>query len=238
MKLYYFETLNPRKACAVARYLGSPVEFVRIDLAKGEHKRPEFLAINPNGKVPAFTDGDTKLWEADAIMAYLAKVEGSDLLPGRQPPDRDDALAELEQRSISRGTPACCTSSTSSSPASSTARPMRKRSRKRPASSSSLQEVLNDHLRGRKYLLGDTLTIADFSVAVTLPYAEKIKLPLGKLPRNRALACPAQRASRLAPTVPGNEGRGGVTTSAAASGGCWSIPINKRTASGPATASR
>ena len=38
MKLYYFETLNPRKACAVARYLGSPVEFVRIDLAKGENR--------------------------------------------------------------------------------------------------------------------------------------------------------------------------------------------------------
>ena len=43
-------------------------------------------------------------------------------------------------------------------------------------------EVLNDHLRGRKYLLGDSLTIADFSVAVTLPYAEKIKLPLGSFP--------------------------------------------------------
>ena len=81
MKLYYFETLNPRKACAVAKYLGSPVEFVRVDLTKGEHKKPGYLAINPNGKVPAFTDGDTKLWEADAIMAYLAKVEGSDLFP-------------------------------------------------------------------------------------------------------------------------------------------------------------
>jgi glutathione S-transferase len=36
MKLYYFETLNPRKACAVAQYLGSPVEFVRVDLRKNE----------------------------------------------------------------------------------------------------------------------------------------------------------------------------------------------------------
>ena len=45
-----------------------------------------------------------------------------------------------------------------------------------------VRPVLNDHLRGRKYLLGDTLTIADFAVGVTLPYAEKIKLPLGSFP--------------------------------------------------------
>jgi glutathione S-transferase len=81
MKLYYFETLNPRKACAVARYLNSPVEFVRVDLGKGEHKAPSYLAINPNGKVPALTDGDRKIWEANAIMAYLARAAGSDLLP-------------------------------------------------------------------------------------------------------------------------------------------------------------
>jgi glutathione S-transferase len=37
--------------------------------------------------------------------------------------------------------------------------------------------VLNDHLRGHKFLLGDTLTIADFATAVTLPYAEKAKIP-------------------------------------------------------------
>ena len=58
MKLYYYETLNPQKACAVAKYLGSPVEFVRIDLAKGENRKPEYLALNPNGKVPTLTDGD------------------------------------------------------------------------------------------------------------------------------------------------------------------------------------
>ena len=67
MKLFYYETPNPRKACAVAKYLGSPVEFVRIDLAKGESRTPEFLAVNPNGKVPAITNGSTRLWEADAI---------------------------------------------------------------------------------------------------------------------------------------------------------------------------
>ena len=77
MKLYYFETLNPRKACAVARYLGSPVEFVRIDLAKGENRTPEFLAINPNGKVPTLVDGNTVIWESNTILRYLAGKQGN-----------------------------------------------------------------------------------------------------------------------------------------------------------------
>ena len=81
MKLYYAEVLNPQKACAVARHLNSPVEFVAVDLARGEQRQPDFLAINPNGKVPALTDGDRSLWESNAIMAYLAEKAGSDLWP-------------------------------------------------------------------------------------------------------------------------------------------------------------
>ena len=81
MKLYYFETPNARKACAVARHLDAPVEFVRVDLTKGEHKAPTFLTINPNGKVPALEDGEMRLWESAAIMAYLADKAGSDLWP-------------------------------------------------------------------------------------------------------------------------------------------------------------
>jgi glutathione S-transferase len=87
MKLYYFETLNSHKACAVAKYLGSPVEHVRVDLGKGDNRAPGYLAINPNGKVPALADGEAKLWEANAIMAYLARAADSDLWPrdeGRQ----------------------------------------------------------------------------------------------------------------------------------------------------------
>ena len=52
MKLYYFETLNPSKACAVARYLKSPVEFVRIDLGKGEHKSPGIWPSIPTARCP------------------------------------------------------------------------------------------------------------------------------------------------------------------------------------------
>ncbi len=46
-------------------------------------------------------------------------------------------------------------------------------------------KVLDAHLKGRRYLVGDTLSIADFAVAITLPYAEKIGLPLQAFPEIR-----------------------------------------------------
>jgi Glutathione S-transferase, N-terminal domain len=76
MKLYYAETLNPQKACAVAKYLDATVDFVHVDLGKGENRTPEFLALNPNGKVPVLETGEGSLWESNAIMCYLARVAG------------------------------------------------------------------------------------------------------------------------------------------------------------------
>lgn len=59
-----FTTSKPQIHASRVRWRSTwihPVEFVRVDLAKGENRRPEFLAINPNGKVPALSDGDVKL---------------------------------------------------------------------------------------------------------------------------------------------------------------------------------
>ena len=81
MQLYYSDILSSRKACAVARYLKSPVEFRYLDLVKGDQQKPAYLAVNPNGKVPTLIDGEHVVWEADAVICYLAKVAGSDLWP-------------------------------------------------------------------------------------------------------------------------------------------------------------
>lgn len=48
--------------------LGEPYEFVLLDMQSGEHRQPDFLAINPFGKVPTIVDGDLKLWESGAIL--------------------------------------------------------------------------------------------------------------------------------------------------------------------------
>lgn len=51
--------------------LAIPYEFVLVNLQAGEHQQPDFLAINPMGKVPAIVDGNLKLWESGAILLYL-----------------------------------------------------------------------------------------------------------------------------------------------------------------------
>ena len=56
--------------------LGVPYEFVLLDLEAGEHRQPEFLAINPMGKVPAIVDGEFPLWESGAILLYIAEKYG------------------------------------------------------------------------------------------------------------------------------------------------------------------
>jgi glutathione S-transferase len=163
----------------VARYLNAPVEFVRIDLARGEQKSPSYLAINPNGKVPALTDGDTRLWESHSIMAYLAHKAGSDLWP------RDERQIEVvkwlswSSEHFTRHAGMLYFQHIIK-PVLLQSEPDPKAVEEATGFFKQFARVLNDHLRGRKYLVGDALTIADFSVAVTLPYADKAKIPIAE----------------------------------------------------------
>ena len=56
---------------AVAAHLYEPLDYQVVDLTKGETRTPEFLKLNPNGKMPVLVDGDFVLWESNAIMRYL-----------------------------------------------------------------------------------------------------------------------------------------------------------------------
>ncbi|WP_049623576.1 glutathione S-transferase family protein [Frateuria defendens] len=178
MKLYYAETMNPRKTCAVAKYLGSPVEYVRVDLGKGEQFKPEFLADNPNGKVPLLVDGDLKLWESTAIMAHLAVQAGSDLWPV-EPTRQVEVLRWLSwdiahfsrhggtlyfenhvkpHLNLGEPNPAAVEEAT--------------KFYKRFAT------VLDVHLARHPYLVGDRLSIADFGAGTLLPWAKEAHLPV------------------------------------------------------------
>lgn len=57
--------------------LNVPYEFVLLDMQAGEHRQPEFLAVNPIGKVPAIQDDDFTLWESGAVLLYIAEKYGN-----------------------------------------------------------------------------------------------------------------------------------------------------------------
>jgi glutathione S-transferase len=94
MKLYY----NPKSRAAIAKWMldecGANYEIVPIDFTKGEHKTPEFLKINPAGKLPALVDGDAKIFEGAAICLYLAeKFPEANLAPKIGAPERGRYLS-------------------------------------------------------------------------------------------------------------------------------------------------
>ena len=77
--LYTAATPNGWKASIALEELGLPYEVKVLDLGKGEQKAPAFLAINPNGRIPAIVDrdnGDFAVFESGAILLYLAEKTG------------------------------------------------------------------------------------------------------------------------------------------------------------------
>jgi len=184
MKLYYSDVLMPRKACAVARHLKAPVEFVYLHLNKGEHKTPDYLKLNPNGKVPTLVDGDRSIWEADAILCTLARKMNSDLWPQdeRQP----EILRWLSWNAyqFNPGGSALYFEYVIK-PRFNIGPVDEAEVKKAQATFRTYGAVLNNHLKTREWLVGDKLSIADFSVAVTLPYAEKANIPVDEFPEIR-----------------------------------------------------
>jgi glutathione S-transferase len=185
MRLYYSETPNPRKVCAVAKYLNSPVEYVRIELSKGEHKQPDYLAVNPNGKTPALEDGDVKLWEAHAIMAYLAQKAGSDLWP-------DDPVEQIEVMKWLNWDTAHFSRHAGRlwfqyflKGLIGAGEPDQAEVEDAMGYFRQFAGVLDNHLKGKDTVVADRLTIADFGVATFMPLSGEAKLPLEDFPEIR-----------------------------------------------------
>lgn len=185
IRLYYSDVLSPRKACAVANYLKAPVEFIYLDLPKGEQYAPAYLAINPNGKVPTLVDGDRILWEADAVMCYLSERMGADLWPQDSSRQLDIiSWFSWDARHFGRASGALYFEHIIK-PRFGIGVPDPARVVQALGEFRRYAAVLNGHLKNRKWLVGDGLTVADFSVAVTLPYARQASIPLEEFPEVR-----------------------------------------------------
>lgn len=82
LTIYGSDLSSPaNKVRFAANYLGLKYEYKRVDLGSGEHRKPEFIKINPVGKVPCIDDDGFLLSESGAIIKYLADKAGSSLYP-------------------------------------------------------------------------------------------------------------------------------------------------------------
>lgn len=94
MKLYF----NPRSRAVIAKWMldecDADYEIEPVDLEKREHETPEFLRINPAGKVPALVDGESRIFESAAICLYLGdKFPEAELAPEVDAPERGRYLS-------------------------------------------------------------------------------------------------------------------------------------------------
>ncbi|MGB7443163.1 MAG: glutathione S-transferase family protein [Coleofasciculaceae cyanobacterium] len=128
--------------------LGIPYEFVLLDMQEGQHREPEFLKINPMGKVPAIVDGDFKLWESGAILFYLAAKQG-------KLPESPEKQAEINQWILF---------------ANATLGPGIFVEASRERETPRLMEPLNKIFEKQAFLLGDEFSVADVAVGSILAY--------------------------------------------------------------------
>jgi glutathione S-transferase len=176
MKLHTFVgSPNGRKAEAVIDHLGLKVEIVHHDFLAGALRAPAYLALNANAKVPTLVDGDFVLWESNAILQYLADKAGDLSLYPRDPQKRADIMRwqcwELRHFNRAFGTLAFETFAKSKlhlGPADETLVAMSQ------ADLARFAPVLEAHLAGRRYLVGDTMTIADYSVMTFESYRGRV----------------------------------------------------------------
>ncbi|MDQ2081282.1 glutathione S-transferase N-terminal domain-containing protein [Xanthobacteraceae bacterium Astr-EGSB] len=90
LKFYFSGAPNPVKVALFLEEAGLPYEGIPVDTRRGDQHKPEYLAINPNAKVPAIVDGDVTVFDSSAILIYLAEKTGKFL-----PSPGDRARGEL-----------------------------------------------------------------------------------------------------------------------------------------------
>src|SRR5215470_5576285 len=76
MTFYYTPMSSATRVHWALEELGVPYEKVKMDLGAGEQKKPEYLALNPNGKVPLLVADGTTIFESLAILLYLGETYG------------------------------------------------------------------------------------------------------------------------------------------------------------------
>jgi glutathione S-transferase len=184
MRLYHHPmSANARRAVMTAIQLGTTIELVLLDLSKGEQKKPDYVRLNPNAKVPVLDDDGFILWESHAIMQYLAdKTPGQTLYP-----------TELQKRadvnrwlfwSAHHFTPSVSILGWENfvKPMIGAGDPEPVLVKRGETLVGECAQVLDAHLAGKTWVTQDKLTLADLALATPLAAIGPAKLPVTHLP--------------------------------------------------------
>lgn len=207
LRLYGFGPTRSLLPMWALNEIGLAYEFVSLDLREGEQKRPNFLRLNPAGKVPVLVDGEVVISESVAIVLYLAdKHREAGLMPS-DPAQRAQVfrwimfgVTELEQQlfRMTRHT---------------TIYPEERRSPAEIALASeefaTMAAILERHMEGRIFVVGDRFTAADCVTAFLMDWADRREL-LDGFPNLKGyltrmygrLAAPLRMAAALAQLAP------------------------------------
>jgi GST-like protein len=168
LKFYFSGAPNPTKVALFLEEAGVAYEAIAVDTRKGDQFKPDFLAVNPNSKVPAIVDGDAAVFDSNAILLYLAEKTGK-FLPADTPANRGELLSWLMFVATGVG------------PFSGQSVHFQHHAPEKIAYAQTRYSfeamrhyaVLNERLAKRRYVVADTYTIADMDVwgwARMVPY--------------------------------------------------------------------
>lgn len=199
LKIYGTAMSRASRALWAAEELGLKYEHVPVGFADGGTRKPDYLRINPNGHVPAIEDGDVTLCESIAINLYLAEKYG------KAPfwPSSVDDHGRVYQWSFWGMME--CEGLALTVFLNRMMRPPEQRDEK--AAKEAIEglgkplKVLDDHLKGRDYLLGKDFTIADLNVAGVLILLQMLQIDMSSTPAakawlDRCLARPSLERAR------------------------------------------
>jgi len=185
----YINKLSPnvRRARLTAAVLGLKLEEIALDFTKGEHKEPEYLALNPNGAVPTLVDGDFVLTESRAIMQYFAsKKPESDLFPRDDQRRADVTRWQFWDSSHFSPQVGTLVFQRMLKPMFGMGEPDAAKIEEALTNIQRYGAVLNKQLEGKSYVVGSSLTLADLTLASTLMYAKQVDVPLAVFPNIQA----------------------------------------------------
>ena len=179
LKLYYAPMTGAVRVLWALEELGLPYEKVRLDLAAGDQKKPEYLALNPNGKVPLLIAEGEPIFEGLAILLYLGERFGVEkkLFPAPSPTRAvafkwmawsfvtlTEALGRYMRNTHERFSPD-----------------------QRNAKAADVAKddvhaalaILDKHLADKQYMLGDDFSLADVAIVSNVPFMARIGIDTG-----------------------------------------------------------